>query len=138
MKRTIRTLVAVVGAVAAVGLLAGTSAAQSDRAPTLRPGVSDFELSYGSLRPIGPVSRAGESGSQQELKPGVRDFGGSYSYTVSPSAPADGSTPSESVDGFDWTDAGIGAAATLGAVLLVGGLGAWLLLRGHRRELRSA
>jgi hypothetical protein len=33
------------------------------------------------------------------------------------------------VDGFDWTDAGIGAAAALGLALLMGGASALVLRR---------
>ena len=41
--------------------------------------------------------------------------------------------------GFDWGDAGIGAAGMLGIVLLVGGVGAALIAaRNHRRQPRNA
>jgi hypothetical protein len=42
--------------------------------------------------------------------------------------------------GFDWRDAGIGAGATIGLFLLVGGLGAGLLIsrQSRRRYLRGA
>ena len=51
------------------------------------------------------------------------------------------STPTlTSSSGFEWGDATIGAAATLGAVLLLGGLGAILVMsrHGRRRTIASA
>ncbi len=36
--------------------------------------------------------------------------------------------------GFDWTDAGIGSAATLGAILLLAGLGAVFMVSRHNRN----
>jgi hypothetical protein len=40
--------------------------------------------------------------------------------------------------GFDWADAGIGAGATLGGVLLLGGLGAALVIARHNRRRHVA
>jgi hypothetical protein len=40
--------------------------------------------------------------------------------------------------GFDWTDAGIGSAATLGAILLIAGLGAVFMVSRHNRQRRVA
>lgn len=40
--------------------------------------------------------------------------------------------------GFDWTDAGIGSAATLGAILLLAGLGAVFMVSRHNRNRRVA
>ena len=51
------------------------------------------------------------------------------------------STPTfTSSSGFQWGDATIGAAATLGAVLLLGGLGAILVMsrHGRRRTIANA
>ena len=42
-------------------------------------------------------------------------------------------TPPAATIGFSWGDAGIGAAATLGIVLLLGGLGAALISRHNHR-----
>ena len=42
--------------------------------------------------------------------------------------------PSTPTIGFSWGDAGIGAIATLGIVLLLGGLGAGLLSRHNRGD----
>jgi len=39
--------------------------------------------------------------------------------------------------GFDWADAGIGAATMLGVIVLVGGLGFGLIVRNHHREAQS-
>lgn len=79
---------------------------------------------------------------QQPERPGLADFGlrqdPLYGYRVDGTA-----SPAQveviSSGDFDWADAGIGAAATLGILLLVGGLGkALVLARNHRREFRSA
>ena len=40
--------------------------------------------------------------------------------------------------GFDWSDAGIGAGATLGAILLLAGLGAALITTRHNRRRHVA
>jgi hypothetical protein len=40
--------------------------------------------------------------------------------------------------GFSWGDAGIGAGAALGVVLLLAGLGATIVLRQRRREPQHA
>ena len=37
-------------------------------------------------------------------------------------------------DGFNWGDAGIGAAATLGLMLFIGGLGLGLVVHGRSRQ----
>jgi hypothetical protein len=50
------------------------------------------------------------------------------------SAPAAASTPKVDPLAFHWVDAGIGAGATLGIVLLIGGLGAGLISRQTRRH----
>jgi hypothetical protein len=48
-------------------------------------------------------------------------------------------TTSASTTGFDWADAGIGAGATLGFLLLLGGTTAGLLIsRQNRRQIASA
>jgi hypothetical protein len=52
-----------------------------------------------------------------------------------PQAPAQVVTAS---GGFDWADAGIGAGATLGLVLLVAGLGAALITTRHNRRRHVA
>ena len=44
------------------------------------------------------------------------------------------STEITSSSGFSWGDAGIGAAATLGIVFLIGALGAALVTRRHRHD----
>ena len=60
---------------------------------------------------------------------------------VAPFQQTSASTPTfTSSSGFEWGDATIGAAATLGAVLLLGGLGAILVMsrHGRRRTIASA
>ena len=49
--------------------------------------------------------------------------------------PAAEAPPPPASDGFAWGDAGIGAAATLGLVLLAAGLGFTLIGRGSRRRV---
>jgi hypothetical protein len=55
------------------------------------------------------------------------------------SATSGASTRSARSVGFDWSDAGIGAAATFGLVLVLGGAGAGISSRrGHRRQMAGA
>jgi hypothetical protein len=49
-----------------------------------------------------------------------------------------GPTPIATSAGFDWSDAGIGAGATLGLVLLLAGLGGVLVITRHNRRQRVA
>ncbi len=166
MKARTRHVVGVALALAALSVFTSASAAQAGAAPTLRPGLTDFGLSHSQiavppqaqtvsspqlkpgLRDFGlsyaqiAVPRAPQTASPQ-LKPGLRDFGLSYGRIAVPPASTSGPAAQQQVEivpsrGFDWRDAGIGAAATLGIVLLVGGLGAGLVLRSHRREFLSA
>jgi hypothetical protein len=138
MKGTTQTLL-VFGALLAFGLAPGTSSAQSASVPTPRPGVSDFRLSYGPLGPIGPVVRASAESSSQQLRPGVSDFGLLFTWPLHRRSTAQATRQAPAgveTDGFDWGDAGVGAAAMLGTVFLLGGFGAWLVHRS--RELRNA
>ncbi len=64
----------------------------------------------------------------------------SYAQARAMGAPITSSTPSviaTATGGFDWGDAGIGAAATLGIVLVLVGLGA-VVVRGRRRQVVHA
>jgi hypothetical protein len=79
-----------------------------------------------------PVALAG--GARPAMKRGCSDFGLVYRYGAG-CVPATAAPAKTAAGGFRWGDAGIGAAAMLGSVLLVVGLGAGLVL--SRRQLRS-
>jgi hypothetical protein len=122
MNTRARILVWAAVATAAVAGLASTAAARTQ--PQLR-GTSDFPAASGSQAGAPLLRGLGDFATARRVAP-----------TPVPSAPtivAVGST------GFAWTDAGIGAAAALGLVLLAGGVVAGLLLaRGSRRPLHGA
>jgi hypothetical protein len=140
MKRRIQLAVGIALALTVFGALTATALAAPPvtDAHQLRPGLGDFGLAGGAIVVAPPVTDA------RPDKPGLRDFGipGSTAAlnAVSPSTPAPTTTAAvDTTRGFDWADAGIGAAATLGLVLVLGGLGAALVHRGQqRRELRGA
>jgi hypothetical protein len=139
MKAGTRHVIGVALALAALGVFTSPAAAQSRAAPTLRPGLSDFGLSYSQIA----VPPQAQTVSAPQLKPGLRDFGLSYAQIAVPPASAGESSAQQPVEiaqpgGFDWGAAGVGAAAMLGVVLLVAGVGASVVLRSHRQELRSA
>ena len=148
--RAQRIIGALVLALATAMFFTGTGQATrpDDRAGMLGVGAVVYQAPTPSVRPDdraglrGPGPRAPQTASPQ-LKPGLRDFGLSYGRIAVPPASTSGPAAQQQVEivpsrGFDWRDAGIGAAATLGIVLLVGGLGAGLVLRSHRREFLSA
>ncbi len=120
-----RYLTWIAGALAAAAI--AVPVAQGHAQP-LRRGVSDFGRS--------PTQVVGQ-GHATPLRPGIADFGLTWDQVYGASAPTQVEVPTAA--GFDWNDAGIGAAAMLGIVLIVGGVGAGLLVtRNHRREFRSA
>jgi hypothetical protein len=80
-----------------------------------------------------PVAQAG--GARPAIKPGCSDFGLVYRYGAGCVPATVAPAKRSAAAGFRWGDAGIGAAAMLGGVLLVVGLGAGLVL--SRRQLRS-
>ena len=127
---------AVGGVLALVGFAAVTATATAARPATdarqVRPGLSDFGIA-GTTATARPVTDA------RQVRPGLSDFGRvSEQSRGAPSTPSGQPVVVASSNGFDWTDAGVGAAAMLGVLLLAGGLGAAVVLRGHRREFRSA
>ena len=140
MKSGTRYVIGVALALAALGVFASASAARPSggAAPTLRPGLSDFGLPHSKI----VVPSQARTASTPQLKPGLSDFGLAYTGITVPPASTRTSSALQPVEsrqpGFDWGDAGVGAAAMLGIVLIVAGLGAGLVVRGHRRELRSA
>jgi hypothetical protein len=108
-------------------------------------GLRDFGLWYDWGSGRATTGRHGEAANGSTtavpLLTGYHDFGltNMQPAVVSPSSPAASESSREiRAGGFDWADAGVGAAAMLGLVLLVGGLGAAVVLRGHRGEYRSA
>jgi hypothetical protein len=119
---------------AALVVLAGSATGQA----SLKPGLSDFGGSYQQIAV--PLTDAKQPA---QLKAGLRDFGLSYAQIAVPPSAASAPTSERSVEAgagrdFDWADAAVGATATLGLLLVVGGLGVALVLRNHRRDLRSA
>jgi hypothetical protein len=152
-------------AVALIALATAVPAALSANGQPLRRGTSDFTIRAGGS---GPLEEYGDSyGLAQprlsglektvEIHLGIRAFGypaqqlksnhvvlrgiGDFAAAIHKSKPrvrAPASVAVASARGFGWTDAAIGAAVTLGAVLLVAGLaGVVVLGRPQRRPLRS-
>ena len=123
MSRTVH-LIAVALTVTAVA----APMAQAGTGQSAQPKVDPLAVSY--------VRGQGLSASQ------VRDWTvGACSHQAKPtgcySAVERSAAPAEAVgsNGFDWADAGIGAGATLGMVLLLAGLGAALVIsRQNRRQ----
>src|SRR5215475_1485287 len=102
----------------------------------LRPGTSDFAAA-GATAVAPQVTNAHPSAT------GLSDFGivGNTAALDSVSAPEPTTAPARYgvAHGFVWADAGVGAAATLGLVLVIAGLGAALVHRRQpRKELRGA
>jgi hypothetical protein len=116
--------------------MATTAAARpATDARQVKPGLSDFGLTGTQIAlASAPVTDA------RQVQPGLSDFGRSADQLGSAPASTKHSTRPivVSSSGFDWADAGVGAAAMLGIVLLVGGLGAAVVLRSHRGEFGSA
>jgi hypothetical protein len=124
-------------ALTALGAVMATTAAArpATDARQVKPGLSDFGLTGTQIAlASAPVTDA------RQVQPGLSDFGRSADQLGSAPASIKHSTRPivVSSSGFDWVDAGVGAAAMLGIVLLVGGLGAAVVLRSHRGEFGSA
>jgi hypothetical protein len=108
-------------------------------------GLRDFGLWYDWGSGRATTGRHGEaangSTSAVPLLTGYRDFGltNMQPAVVRPSSPTD-SEPIREIraGGFDWEDAGVGAAAMLCFVVIVAGLGAALVLRGQHRQISNA
>lgn len=107
-------------------------------------GLRDFGLRYdwGSSRATtgSHVEAANGSTSAVPLLTGYRDFGltNMQPAVVRPSSPIASEHIREiRAGGFDWADAGIGAAAMLCFVLIVAGLGA-ALVRSQHRQISNA
>ena len=122
MNRSLR----IVALASTVFAIAGPTVAQAERPmPTLKPGLSDFGLTY-----KGAPAR---ERPMPTLKPGLSDFGLPYAYALrttqvsAPQAPNTGETATR----FDWGDAGIGAGFAAGIAVILVGL---LLIAGHRRS----
>lgn len=124
-----------VAALASLVLAVGTATAAGGTRPDDRanhgPGAVGVEATTTSTRPDdraihGPGAIAAET-STQVVRPDDRAWRG-----VGPEPTVEiVETPSVHVDGFDWADAGIGAAAALGLGLLLAG-GSALLLRRQK------
>ena len=108
-------------------------------------GLRDFGLWYDWGSGRATTARHGEdangSTSAVPLLTGYRDFGltNMQPAVVGPSS-LGASKPIREIreGGFDWADAGVGAGAMLCFVLIVVGLGAGLVARGHHRQIRNA
>src|SRR5262249_48950445 len=103
-------------------------------------GYRDFGL---SLATLAANARVSETESAVPGLRGYRDFGLAITQpqvaASSVSRPAAQPADEISAGGFHWGDAGAGAAATLGFLVIVGGLGAGLVsARRHSRQIGSA
>jgi hypothetical protein len=127
MNRSIRRLTWIACALAAAAVIAPV--AQAGHPQPLYRGTSDFAL---------PTQADRRDNVGALTKRGCGDFGLAWSYESGcvpvPAEPA----KAPAVGGFQWGDAVIGAAAMLGIVLLVGGIGLGLIVaRNQRRPLQS-
>jgi len=162
MKSWTRHITWFVGALAAAAIVVPTAQASSTSAAVARRACADFGLTWDYNRGCVQSSTAAQliHGRASKLLPSnlaavarraCADFGLRWDYArgcmksstesqliqerSSKLLPSDG----PSASGFHWNDAGIGAAAMLGVVLLVSGVGASVALaHSHRRKLRSA
>ena len=128
MGRRTRCLVSSLAVFAAVGLL--VPAALAGEPEPLRRGVSDFA-------PVVTNSTTPQAHATPLLRRGMSDFTSAAKPIPAGTGHVPARVPVSGADGFDWKDAAIGAAATLGVVLLAGGLATGLFLR-RRVALRSA
>jgi hypothetical protein len=127
---------------------AKTSETGTSAVPTVR-GYRDFGLTNMQPAVVGAAVRLTSQAVGGSLvadtgvfppRTGYRDFGlTSMQPAVVQAAPTAASEPLDEfgASGFDWADAGVGAAAMLGLVILAG-LGAGLVLRGHHRPISNA
>ena len=136
MELRTRLTIGVVLTLTALCVVAATAAATRPvtDARQIRPGLSDFALSDTQIGVApAPVTDA------RQVRPGLSDFGLSPNqFTVEPNGPSAKQPVAARRIGFDWADAGVGAAAMLGIVLLAGGLVAAVVIRSHSGEFRSA
>jgi hypothetical protein len=115
----------------AVGVSTGVAGIRPDNRATHGPGVV-LEGATASTRP------------DDGAKHGVGPLGGSLAQAVRPDdrawrgigpepvlVPVAAPAPTSSADGFDWTDAGIGAVGAVGLVLVLAG-GAVFVIRRNR------
>jgi hypothetical protein len=133
MRRFIKIIVVAALATAA---LTGPAAAQDYRSPDARDGAqparSIIDLRSPDARDAAHASDIAQMSDVSDLRsPDARDTSGVSTY-------APGFAPAPSVvqvpvDGFQWGDAGIGAAAMLGLIALCGGT---LLVLSERRRHR--
>jgi hypothetical protein len=112
---------------ALVGLAAGAVAAPSSVAGNYIAGYTDFPNALRLQQE--PAFIAGYTDFPNALR--VADARGAASLVARPIASSDESSTST----FDWSDAGIGAGATLGAGLLL--LGTGVVLRNRTRTVRT-
>jgi hypothetical protein len=131
MNLSTRSTLALAGAMLA--LATTVPAALAGNGQPLRRGISDFT--------IGAQTAANVASPHQQpsgvLRRGIGDFTAAI-RSGRPSAPAQASVTVAPAQGFRWTDAAIGAAVTLGAVLLMAGLAAVVVLgRPQRRPFHG-
>ena len=129
MKRFTYLLVLAAAFVLAAGAAAAQGSTRPDDRPTHGPGaVGLVEVSTTINHPDGRTVRGpgafASSGADSVLRPDDRAWRGVDAAPVIVET-----APASRIDGFDWADAGIGAAGALGIALLLMGLSAFVLRR---------
>jgi hypothetical protein len=130
-----------IAAVAALGLLPANAVAQDLRSPDARDSASVVSAAPAPSDLRSPDARdsaravSGSSPAPDLSSPDARDSARNPVTTYAPGQPIRPTQPVVTADrGFDWGDAGLGAAGMLGLIAIVGGT---LLVAGQRRRHRG-
>jgi hypothetical protein len=126
MTKQIRTLARITATLAALAII--VPAAHAGHTQPLKRGLADFRVAAqqpAQHRPPATPMR------------GCTDFGLVFDYKNGCVTPRTAQTQ-PATSSFHWHDAGIGAGATLGIVLLLAGLGSAILPRAQHRHVTNA